>query len=1308
MSEKQLKLKGIHGSQIVVCMAPAPGIGKAIHFDSLAQAQSYLKQNFRLQAATSDSLLTLYSWLGGQQNSALSGISASRADAIRQTIAQALVDKKLHAYEVPNVTRPETSNSLAAGSGSSSSKKSSPASPGGKATSAEANMAINQSQSSNATGGPDLANKDKATCGDPVAMCNGEEILELTDFTLEGPLPLHWARCYRSSQSDQAVGLGHGWRTPFHQMIERRVNDDDSKSLVLINEEGRYIQFDDIAAGSSCHQLTEALTLHHDGKGSLVVYRSEQHWEFAPLQGQPDRWVLHKVLNSLGHSLQCFYDKQGRLSRIDYTSKKGIEFYYGNHHQIERIEAVEKTADGLKPLGVTLARYQYDEAGDLQSAVNSQQQQEHYRYEGHLLVERQRASGFRHYFSWDASGPSARCLRNWGDDGYYDYHFEYLDEQRLAISTDSRGQRWEYWHNAQNRLIKKVAPDGATWHYSWTIHGQKQSEVSPSGVQTEYRYNRQGQLAAICEADGAITRFEYNELGQRTTIVDAEDGIWQREFTAAGLLRLERRPDGTETSYRYNERDQLVEICQPDQSLQQFIWNDEGHLLATKTAGSVTRYSYDRLGRVNGSINAAGLVTEYIRDALGQLTAQKQYPQDAPDQAELQQYQYDAAGRLLKSTNAEGLSTAWSYEGLSQPVELRYADGSSLHYEYDKERNLTAIMRSDGARYQLDYDGHERPVRLQGFDGREQLYQYDADGKVSSQRDSNERFTKVKRDNRGRITEQTAQVQQRIDTNHFHYDKVGRMLRANNAQRKLRFRYDKAGQLTENWQGDWRLQHQYRHGRRSQTILPDGTRLDYHYHANGQLNQLAINQQPVLWRSFDAAGREVHREYASGLQQHQEFDVHSRLTEQRWQGNSTQAMMNHQRERQYQYSALHQVVAVKDNQEGDTRYQYNNIDQLIAKQHSQVSSHNETHQWDSFGNPAGDGIELHNDRLVRYHDHKYQYDACGNQTVLQHKQHSQSREFNGFNQLVSLNHDGELSRYEYDALGRRSAKITSQGRIDYLWDGDTLIGECQNGEFSWYLAEPGSHKPLFLLKGGELYSYQLDQLGTPLSVTDSDNKVVWQASYSVFGKATVTVNDIDNPIRFQGQYFDQESGLHYNHFRYYDPTTGRFISQDPIGLLGGINHYQYAPNHINWIDPLGLCAKENEHKYVLIGEGQAAVELYAELMREKYPTMEFRTIAKDWKSIVKKSGANREQLGSAEWERKAVAGNVEWIKDMHKDNYTFIDLGEDSSSNRSSFYLAEKDALKEINAKVLKANKKNIDIARTSAKPSGRPPSKIL
>ncbi|MGR5149724.1 RHS repeat-associated core domain-containing protein, partial [Photobacterium alginatilyticum] len=84
----------------------------------------------------------------------------------------------------------------------------------------------------------------------------------------------------------------------------------------------------------------------------------------------------------------------------------------------------------------------------------------------------------------------------------------------------------------------------------------------------------------------------------------------------------------------------------------------------------------------------------------------------------------------------------------------------------------------------------------------------------------------------------------------------------------------------------------------------------------------------------------------------------------------------------------------------------------------------------------------------------------------------------------------------------------------------------------------------------------------------------WQAEYSIDGLASPVIETISNPLRFQGQYFDEESGLHYNRFRYYDPKAGRFIHQDPIGLLGGLNPYQYAPNPVQWVDPLGLSCKE--------------------------------------------------------------------------------------------------------------------------------------
>ncbi|MFP8968018.1 RHS repeat-associated core domain-containing protein [Pokkaliibacter sp. CJK22405] len=186
-------------------------------------------------------------------------------------------------------------------------------------------------------------------------------------------------------------------------------------------------------------------------------------------------------------------------------------------------------------------------------------------------------------------------------------------------------------------------------------------------------------------------------------------------------------------------------------------------------------------------------------------------------------------------------------------------------------------------------------------------------------------------------------------------------------------------------------------------------------------------------------------------------------------------------------------------------------------------------------------------------------------------------------------------RYFYDSLGRRIAKqvetrqlVREDGydeedddawvtRIDrattvFFWDDQRLIGEVTDDQYRWYLYEPKTFRPLALVDQGQVYTYQLDQLGTPQRLCDLTGRTVWLASYSAFGEAHISLEEVSNPLRFQGQYFDAESGLHYNRYRYYDPQTGRYISQDPIGLLGGLNPYRYTPNPINWVDPLGLSA----------------------------------------------------------------------------------------------------------------------------------------
>ncbi len=131
--------------------------------------------------------------------------------------------------------------------------------------------------------------------------------------------------------------------------------------------------------------------------------------------------------------------------------------------------------------------------------------------------------------------------------------------------------------------------------------------------------------------------------------------------------------------------------------------------------------------------------------------------------------------------------------------------------------------------------------------------------------------------------------------------------------------------------------------------------------------------------------------------------------------------------------------------------------------------------------------------------------------------------------------------------------------------------------------------------------YQNDHLGTPQELTDASGKVVWLARYTAWGGWKETWREKADPVgavnavRFPGQYCDEETGLHYNRHRYYDPGTGRFISKDPIGLAGGINAYRYAPNPVQWIDPLGLDRITNAV------EGARREDVFNAQMRARYP-----------------------------------------------------------------------------------------------------------
>ncbi|WP_317621964.1 RHS repeat domain-containing protein [Ketobacter nezhaii] len=140
-----------------------------------------------------------------------------------------------------------------------------------------------------------------------------------------------------------------------------------------------------------------------------------------------------------------------------------------------------------------------------------------------------------------------------------------------------------------------------------------------------------------------------------------------------------------------------------------------------------------------------------------------------------------------------------------------------------------------------------------------------------------------------------------------------------------------------------------------------------------------------------------------------------------------------------------------------------------------------------------------------------------------------------------------------------------------------LLSEKCGHKEKLYLYEPNSFKPLAFVENNQCYFYHLDHLGTPQELTDWEGRVVWSVRYRTYGSVVrKDVDTVENNLRFQSQYWDEETGLHYNRFRYYDPGAGHFVQQDPIGLLGGVNNYQYAANPVGWVDPLGLTSKPGD------------------------------------------------------------------------------------------------------------------------------------
>ena len=391
-------------------------------------------------------------------------------------------------------------------------------------------------------------------------------------------------------------------------------------------------------------------------------------------------------------------------------------------------------------------------------------------------------------------------------------------------------------------------------------------------------------------------------------------------------------------------------------------------------------------------------------------------------------------------------------------------------------------------------------------------------------------------------------------------------------------------------------------GNRTATVLPDGRQINYLYYGSGHLHQISLDDEVITDIERDRLHREIFRTQGK-LASRYELDPLGRLKRQiatlndlteTGKGKTKVASGYSQTavKRSYGYDRTGNLTHSTDQRTGTTRFEYDKLGRI-------TKAGNERFAFDPAHNILSDNNSptVPDNRLKTYNGSSYYYDCFGN---LIHRELADGEVQNYFydlhDQLVKaeiFKKDGtkETWAYTYDALGRRIGKgrlkneEVSDGleeETGFVWDGSHLLQEIHpDGRYTYLYTDPDSYEPLAQVRNWtnedgeskqEIHYFHCDQIGIPREMTDKNGNLVWFGNYTGWGRLkeeTKVTDSAYQPFRLQNQHADRETGLHYNFFRYYEPNVGRFVNQDPIGLLGGENLYTFAPNTGSWIDPSG-------------------------------------------------------------------------------------------------------------------------------------------
>ncbi|MCA8202143.1 DUF6531 domain-containing protein [Burkholderia sp. AU33545] len=1022
-------------------------------------------------------------------------------------------------------------------------------------------------------------------------------------------LPQSWDAVVGSLSNTPALTLmldwigdlhGHAWlfdRKPSGQLSRVVEHDLDGPT-------GRYIECESSLA--SHNTLTTSMTLIDADKHAYPLAGYEQDRELN----------LVKALDAMRNSCRFDYEGGNRITRQ--MSARGVSFHYSYRQGSDGVRRVDRAWGDD---GVLDYRFEYDLDRYETRIIDSMGHVAIIQMNGrHVPIAEIDVLGGITSYGYDAQGRTSIETDQIGRTSRWEYDVhgnliaqfmpdgrairaEYDANHKPLCVTAPGGRQWRYVWDSRGRLRSYVAPSQTISRYEYDSHGRITSWTGPNGDATAFGYDHHGNLASIIDALGNATRYEHDARGSVVRTIDATGHENRYERDPCGRLVRVIESDGRETHCAYDADGNLIRYRDPVGNVTCLTYTTLGEIAKrTQPDGTEVSYYYDTEGQLVDVVNERGERYRIKRDALGRIVEEIDY------WGQSRLYEYGSTGELLRSVNPLGQTIHYRYDRVGRIVEKRIPDPdqpNGFHadcFHYNEHGDLVRAS-NPSAILQFSYDADGRLIEERQGDDFRLFNRYDAAG------------NRVER--KTHLVSGDKLVEQSIL---YGYDALNAVVRIEiDGHAPIVIQRDALGQIRDERLGDGlRREMSYEaRGRLSrQALLVDTGEMfaiEYAYNANGDLIERRDSRSGIERFQYDSGGNIVEHIDPAGTVRRFLYDPAGDLL--RTRNFLTGTTQNSSTSRTW----------LREGRHGDSLYVFDRAGNLT---HKQDAEQDVELRWDAAGQLTESLATRHAGKGNRRHDYRirvrYEYDAFQRRTrkIISTLRHKVSRA-----RVHRFFWDGDMLASELRFDVETADQITSEAeqaahQLTRAQPG-MLNAPTRHGVRDW-IYYPNTFRPLAMVHRNfnaeigrtarqhedpseadgplpkhprppalvpdyatqmdtddrslsyhlrsTVYFFHNDPNGAPVRLVDEQGDVAWEASYATWtshiGKDR---SNLDQPIRLQGQYYDEETGLCYNRYRYFDHEIGQFISQDPSRIDGGPSLYQYAPNPASWVDPYGLA-----------------------------------------------------------------------------------------------------------------------------------------